>query len=132
MRACCTDTLFSLLFSSEQSIVFQAGTTARLTDLSTLEEYQMSNLVMVNLERLHEGGTYGQNVWRAFQIFLAALFGAITTNKPSRSALEKERAKSICEIFALARKFDSTMPSQAAELRYLVSRDIADTGEGLR
>jgi hypothetical protein len=90
----------------------------------------MSNLVLTNLERLHEGGgTYGQNVWRAFQIFLAALFGAITTNKPSRNQLEKERAKSIREIFTLARQFDSTMPNQAAELRYLVSRDGRDTDE---
>lgn len=82
----------------------------------------MSNSYIVNLERLYEGGTYGENLWRAFRIFLAALLGDRPAVQQSRSEREKERMESMEEIYRLARHFDNTMPNQAAELRDLAAR----------
>lgn len=83
----------------------------------------MSNSYIVNLERLHEGGTYAENLWRAFQVFVAALIGDKPIDQPPAPQLEKDRIKSINELYRLAKQFDATMPNQAAELRDLASRD---------
>lgn len=82
----------------------------------------MSNSYIVNLERLHEGGTYGENLWHAFRVFVAALIGDKPTTQPPAPQLQKDRIESINELYRLARQFDKTMPNQAAELRDLAAR----------
>ncbi|HEY8100018.1 MAG TPA: hypothetical protein VIF82_04640 [Burkholderiaceae bacterium] len=89
----------------------------------------MSNSYIVNLERLHEGGTYAENLWRAFQVFIAALIGDNPTNKPQPQQLDSDRIKGINELYRLAKQFDATMPNQAAELRDLAARDPMDIDE---
>lgn len=89
----------------------------------------MSNSYIINLERLHEGGTYGENLWRAFRVFVAALIGDKPTDQPLPQQLEKDRIESINELYRLAKQFDSTMPNQAAELRDLAARDPAGIDE---
>jgi hypothetical protein len=89
----------------------------------------MSNSYIMNLERLHEGGTYGENLWRAFRIFLAALIGDKPTTQPQTQHLEKDRIESINELYRLAKQFDATMPNQAAELRDLAARGPAKINE---
>jgi hypothetical protein len=82
----------------------------------------MSNSYIINLERLHEGGTYGENLWHAFKVFIAALIGDQPTSEPNPRTVEKDRMASLNEIYHLARQFDATMPNQAAELRDLAAR----------
>ncbi len=83
----------------------------------------MSHSYIVNLERLHEGGSYGENLWHAFQVFVAALIGDKPVVQPRAQHLEKDRIASINELYRLAKQFDATMPNQAAELRDLAARD---------
>jgi hypothetical protein len=82
----------------------------------------MSNSYIVNLERLHEGGSYGENLWHAFQVFIAALIGDKPVTQSTHQKLDKERIESINELYRLAKQFDATMPNQAAELRDLAAR----------
>jgi hypothetical protein len=89
----------------------------------------MSNSYIINLERLHEGGTYAENLWHAFQVFIAALIGDKPTNKPRAKTLDKDRIESINELYRLAKQFDATMPNQAAELRDLAARDSTGIDE---
>ncbi|MGZ3241324.1 MAG: hypothetical protein ACXWIN_06540 [Burkholderiaceae bacterium] len=83
----------------------------------------MSSSYIINLERLHEGGTYAENLWHAFQVFVAALIGDKPTTQPPAQKLDKDRIESINELYRLAKQFDATMPNQAAELRDLAARD---------
>jgi hypothetical protein len=82
----------------------------------------MSNSYIVNLERLHEGGSYGENLWHAFKVFVAALIGDQPTAQPRKKVSAQDLAASIDQIHWLARQFDATMPNQAAELRDLAAR----------
>jgi len=71
--------------------------------------------------------SYGENLGRAARSFLAALL-AIDTAKvePAQANVTTARidkAATAKELNRLAREFDSIMPNQAAELRYLACRD---------
>lgn len=89
----------------------------------------MSHSYIVNLERLHEGGSYGENLWHAFQVFVAALIGdKAVTQAPARH-LDKDRIEGIDQLYRLAKHFDATMPNQAAELRDLATRGTRDMDE---
>jgi hypothetical protein len=83
----------------------------------------MSSSYSINLKHLNEGGTYGANLWHAFQVFIAALCDVQFFSNSTYHHIEHDRAKAIDEMNNLAKKFDSTMPNQAAELRYLAAKD---------
>lgn len=83
----------------------------------------MSNSYSVNVQHLHGSGSYGENLWHAFQIFLTALCNVKTNANPDHPISEQDREISTKEIYQLAKQFDKTMPNQAAELRDLASRD---------
>ena len=89
----------------------------------------MFNSHIINLKHLNEGDTYGQTLWNAFQVFLAALLDVKSIYKTAREGPKINRAHSINEMYSLAKQFDATMPNQAAELRYLASRDSTEFDE---
>jgi len=83
----------------------------------------MSNSYSIHSSHLSEGSTYGENLRRAFQDFVIALCDVKPSEKSLHKTLEHDRIKAMDEIYSLAKKFDATMPNQAAELRDLATRD---------
>ncbi|TCS36004.1 hypothetical protein EDC30_10867 [Paucimonas lemoignei] len=70
--------------------------------------------------------SYAENLGRAARGFVAALL-AIDPVKahvgpPAAEDATVDHEISLDELELMARRFESTMPNQAAELRYLVSR----------
>ena len=81
----------------------------------------------VNADR---GYSYGENLGRAARAFLAALLAVEPAKQASKQVAaskgrlpERDRLKGVEELYSLAKQFDSIMPNQAAELRYLAGRD---------
>lgn len=71
--------------------------------------------------------SYTENLGRAARDFIAALLAVDPANFSASRAkhgyAESDPAEIHAELDRLARKFDPIMPSQAAELRYLLSRE---------
>jgi hypothetical protein len=86
-----------------------------------------SNLVTYPNVNANHSHSYGENLGLAARAFLAALL-AVEPAKLEAAATndrvsERVRLKGVEELYSLAKQFDSTMPNQAAELRYLAGRD---------
>jgi hypothetical protein len=65
-----------------------------------------------------------ENLGHAARSFMAALLAMDPAKaNPSSRMTEEDIVASHDELDQLARKFDAIMPNQAAELRYLLSRD---------
>lgn len=76
----------------------------------------------------HPAGSYTENLGHAARSFLAALlaidpddFHSTRASKEGRK--EADPMETFAELDQLAREFEPIMPNQAAELRYLLSRD---------
>ena len=70
--------------------------------------------------------SYTENLGRAARSFIAALLAIdpakVNATPSNAKLLNAEDELSLEDVEHLARRFDSIMPSQAAELRYLLSR----------
>lgn len=70
---------------------------------------------------------YGENLGRAARTFIAALLAIdpakVNASPATITAAPHDRVATAAELNRLARHFDSIMPNQAAELRYLACRD---------
>ncbi|CAN5174983.1 hypothetical protein BH11PSE11_BH11PSE11_36340 [soil metagenome] len=70
--------------------------------------------------------SYGENLGLAARAFIAALLAVDPQDEETieHPVSERVRLKGIEQLNALASSFDSTMPNQAAELRYLAGCDL--------
>lgn len=76
---------------------------------------------------IHPVNSYTDNLGKATKAFLAALV-AITPDETETVDAAQDRVIGIEELNNLAAHFDTFMPNQAAELRYLAgSDDTPDT-----
>ena len=71
--------------------------------------------------------SYGENLGRAARSFIAALLAIdparIEAASAQTAAAQEDKSVTAAELSRLAREFDTIMPNQAAELRYLAGRD---------
>jgi hypothetical protein len=71
--------------------------------------------------------SYSENLGRAARSFIAALLaidpGKVDADPSSTKVIANDNEAAYEEVESLARRFAPIMPNQAAELRYLLSRN---------
>ncbi|RJG06646.1 hypothetical protein D3870_12040 [Noviherbaspirillum cavernae] len=82
----------------------------------------MSRSNLATYPAVHAGPSYAENVARA-ALALAAAVLALAPLKSNAVEQEHVRMHNTTELYRLANQFESSMPSQAAELRHLAGRD---------
>ncbi len=93
--------------------------------INFIQEHIMLN-VNIATHYANPFNAYLENLGHAARSFIAALLARETAKveaSPLQAATPLDKAASTAELNRLAREFDSIMPNQAAELRYLSSRD---------